>query len=131
MRLASTYADRLAVLGALVLLAATTGHRRSPPSDCRLATIWEAGDIHFNERLQFFFDGHGEWDAGGYAEEAQHGHEDFAWTESGSTLTFAYGDVTRTVRYKLERHEGRYCFLTFETNPFLGTSGFTLFSNDE
>ena len=131
MRPASQYADRLAVLGALVLLAATTGHRRETRDDCRLATIWEAGDIHFHERLQLYFDGNGTWDSGGHAEEAHRGHEDFAWTDSGATLTFSYGDVTTTVGYKLERYKGRYCFLTLETNPVLGTSGFTLFSNDE
>lgn len=132
--LASAHISRAALLAACVLLGATWGHGKPPTraqDACRLATIWYAGDIHFHERLQLFRDGNGEWDSGGYDSDAHHGHEDFAWTDSGAALTFTYGDVTRTVPYRLEYYEQRHCFLTFDENPFLRDRGFRLFSTVE
>lgn len=130
---AASHIDRAAVITALVLLAATSGHRTPRPrsgEDCRLAQIWYAGDVHYSERLQLYFDGKGAWDSGGYAEDAHRGHEDFAWTEDDAALTVTTGGATTTVPYRLARRSG-HCYLMLDTNPFLGERGFTVFSDWE
>ncbi len=97
----------------VTLIALLVVIRRRPHADpCALAQTWTAGDVHQYERLALSADGTGHWILGSYDSEIEPDAQDFAWSASGSTMTF---DRT-SVRYALERI-GTRCRLTMDASP--------------
>ena len=103
--------------------------RASDDEACRLEQAWEAGDLHFNETIDFRADASGTWTQGGLDGDAGHDRKQFRWARTDSVLTVTYDRDRRSdVRYDLARRAGR-CYLTFHDHPFLTDgSGFTHFS---
>jgi hypothetical protein len=118
---------RAALFGVCVLVLAAVS-RTEPADECRFERTWYAGDVHFNEQIEFRPDSTGTWIEDGMDSDAPHDRKDFSWQRTASTLTVAYDrDERRTVDYRLERR-GNHCYLTFTVHPFLGEgSGFRIF----
>lgn len=131
-RLAISYPDHalIATVVGVCLFGVAAASRCSHVSQCRFEQPWFAGDVHFNERLDFREDATGTWIQGGFDRDAGRQHKDFRWTRTGSTLTVVYDSNRRNrVGYRLNQRRDT-CYLTFETHPFLSDrSGFLHFSN--
>ena len=122
--------------GLIVALFALLAVRGVPPRDrqsgCDLPRKWYAGDIHFNEQLEFRPDGTGEWISSGFDSDARHAHIYFGWEIDSSWLIVSYDKNLRRSRVPFEiGGRGDYCTLTFkyDAHPFVLEGGFTHFSN--
>lgn len=108
----------------LLLVGCGTRHR------CELATTWEAGDQHYNERLMLRDDGDGEWTYGGFADDIPGAQLGLRWHASGRTLDVRSRIAHRQVGYRLEPLTSDSCMLVFDDSPILGDrSGFTHFTS--
>lgn len=127
-------AERPRALGLVLLGACLLGYAamsRTEPDDdaCRFEQTWYAGDVHFNEQIEFRGDATGTWMQDGMAGDAPHVRKEFRWERTASTLTVSYDDrAPRTVSYRV--HRERACYLTFQDHPFVTDgSGFRHFSD--
>lgn len=129
-RLAKAYpAHSLAVMVAGVALCAVAGDRdRASAEACTLTRAWSAGDVHYNERLDFREDGTGRWIQSGHAEDAGQQRLDFRWHVDGATLAVTTEEHTRRVQFAIEQRHQR-CALAFDEHPLLDDeSGFLRFT---
>lgn len=117
------------VLG-ICLLGFAAMSRTERDDGCRFEQTWYAGDVHFNEQIEFRADSTGTWIQGGMASDAPHDRKEFTWERTASTLTVAYDrDQRRSVDYRIERRRNA-CYLTFTVHPFVGDgSGFRHFAD--
>ena len=126
----SKHALGLALVGICVL--AVGASREPAKSACPFEQTWYAGDVHFNERIEFRADATGTWISSGMADEARRERRDFQWSRTESALTVTHDDQVGVVRYKVELYKSRHCFLTFANHPLLADeSGFHHFSDSE
>src|SRR5688572_2789973 len=125
-------APKHAAIAMLVGVSALAGvATRSAEQACPFEQTWYAGDVHFNERIEFRADASGTWISSGMADEARQERRTFRWSRTSSRLSVMAGDVRRDIGYSVRPYR-QSCFLTFEDHPLLGDrSGFTHFSNRE
>ena len=120
----------LILLGVCLLGFAAMSRTPAPAADdCRFEQTWYAGDVHFNEQIEFRPDSTGIWMQDGMAGDAPHHKKEFTWQRTASRLTVSHDDGQRSVTYRLQR-TGNACYLTFEDHPFAADgSGFRHFSD--
>jgi len=104
--------------------------RTEQADECRFEQTWYAGDVHFNEQIEFRGDATGTWKQDGMASDAPHIRKEFRWERTSSTLTASYDDrAPRSVSYTVHRQAGA-CWLTFKDHPFVTDgSGFRHFAD--
>ena len=126
-------AERQCALGVILfgvcLLGFVPMSRTERADECRFEQTWYAGDVHFNEQIEFRGDSMGTWIQDGMASDAPRARKEFKWERTASTLTVSYDERTqRTVNYRV--HGRSACYLTFEDHPFVTDgSGFRHFSD--
>lgn len=126
-------AERQRMLGLIVLgvcLLGLAAMCRPPAADeCQFEQTWYAGDVHFNELIEFRADSTGTWVQDGMAGDAPHDKKEFTWQRTASRLTVSHDDRQRSVTYRIQRR-GNTCYLTFQDHPFVADgSGFRHFSD--
>lgn len=123
----SAWMAALLVAASLVAMWAAPTRR---DDDCDLERTWYAGDVHFNEQLEFHYGGTGLWIASGFAGDATHARIAFRWEVDASQLLVTYDAGRRWSRVPFTiARRNNYCSLKFDAHPFLVDGGFTYFAD--